>query len=324
VTASTPAGSPRVPGADPTPSPLGPQSSALSPDQDYSVLTPERVSLQFDVAGIGSRAAAALIDTAIQAAIATALFILFIVLFSPTGRGGVAGGLVPGNAGVWLAVLVLIVVALGVFFLLWGYYMVFEIVWSGQTPGKRALGIRVIRENGYPLRAGDAVVRNLVRIVDGPPVGAVVGALVMLFNERAKRLGDFAAGTIVVREGRRQRLDQLPGFSGMTPAPGSLPGPPPRPAAPGVPASFGPAASTTPASTAPATSGAPAPPGAVPILSAEDATLLRDFLVRRRDLYGDARATLARRLALHLSRRYGLPEPPRGRDEPFLESLASG
>ena len=288
MTASRP--SPTSPG-----SPGSAGSSECDQAQDYRVLTPERVSLQFDVAGIGSRAAAALIDTAIQATIATALFILFIVLYSPARLGNAAGGLVPGDAGVWLGVLVLIFVSLGVFFLLWGYYMVFEIVWSGQTPGKRALGIRVIRENGYPLRAGDAVVRNLVRIIDGPPAGAVVGALVMLFNERAKRLGDFAAGTIVVREGRRQRLDQLPGFSGLTPAPGGRRAAPPPSAA----------------------------PGAVPILSAEDATLLRDFLVRRRDLYGAARVTLARRLALHLSRRYGLPEPARGRDEVFLESLAS-
>ena len=257
---------------------------------DYSVLTPERVSLAYDVAGIGSRAAAALIDTAIQAVLLFAVFIVNLI----ASLANMFDRL--GEAGAVLVVLTVILAALVAFFLLWGYYMLFEIVWNGQTPGKRALGIRVIRENGYPIRPGDAVVRNLVRIVDAPPFGAVIGSLVMLFNERAKRLGDYAAGTIVVREGRRQRLAELPGFTAPPAPPATLPA---------VPAAV-PAA------------------GASPILNAEDATLLRDFLVRRREMYADSRAQLARRLAVHLSRRYGLTEPARGREEPFLESLASG
>ncbi|HEU5314848.1 MAG TPA: RDD family protein [Chloroflexota bacterium] len=259
---------------------------------DYSVLTPERVSLAFDIAGIGSRAAAALIDTAIQAV----LFFAVAVVNFLASLADAFDRL--GSAGPWLVVASIILVALVGFFLLWGYYIVFEIVWSGQTPGKRALGIRVIRENGYPIRPGDAVVRNLVRIVDAPPFGAVLGSVVMLLNDRAKRLGDFAAGTIVVRETKRQRLDQLPGL-------------PARPAALEAP----PAGSTSAAAQGGATALA---------LGADDATLLRDFLVRRREMYADARAQLARRLALHLSRRYGLAAPARGREEPFLESLASG
>jgi uncharacterized RDD family membrane protein YckC len=172
----------------------GAGSEGAAGSEDYSVFTPERVSLRYDVAGIGSRGAAALIDTTIQAVIGFAVLILNVFV---SAMGFRFGGMWDSP---WVAVAILILGALAGFFLLWGYYVLFEILWSGQTPGKRALGLRVIRENGYPIRPGDAVVRNLIRIVDGPPFGAVIGSLVMLCNDRAKRIGDFAAGTIVVRE----------------------------------------------------------------------------------------------------------------------------
>jgi uncharacterized RDD family membrane protein YckC len=255
--------------------------------EDYSVFTPERVSLRYDVAGIGSRGAAALIDTTIQAVAGIAVLIVIIFIGTMEFR---FGGIWESP---WLEVLVLILYALGGFFLLWGYYILFEILWSGQTPGKRALSLRVIRENGYPIRPGDAVVRNLIRILDAPPFGAVIGSLVMLCNDRAKRLGDFAAGTIVVREGRRQRLGEIGHLQGVQSS-GSQ-------------------------------SGATTSDGAVmPSLNAEDATLVRDFLVRRAEMYPDARSALALRLAGHISRRYGYPTAERGGAERFLESLASG
>src|ERR687883_178716 len=128
---------------------------------DYNVVTPERVKLQYDIAGIGSRGAAAIIDTFLQS---IALYVLLVFVVTS------------------------------------GYYVFFEIVWNGQTPGKRLVGVRVIRENGYPIRPIDAVIRNLVRIVDWLPLFYGVGMLVMLLNGRARRLGDFASGTIVVRE----------------------------------------------------------------------------------------------------------------------------
>ena len=215
----------------------------------------------------------------------------------------------------------MILAALAGFFLLWGYYVVFEIVWNGQTPGKRALGLRVIRENGYPLRPGDAVVRNLIRIVDGPPLGAVVGSLVMLCNDRAKRIGDFAAGTIVVREGKRQRLGEL-GHIGQVGQLGqsSQSGQSNQIRPPDQPATAAGAPNVSSVSSAPGTPGTAA---VMPSLSADDATLVRDFLVRRAEMYPDARRDLAQRLADHLCRRYGLPSPERGRAERLLESLAS-
>src|SRR5712691_10824785 len=162
---------------------------------EYSVLTPERVSLQYDIAGIGSRGAAAIVDTVIQ-------FVSVTVLAFGAFAAGVVGALF-GISGSALGSLMLGLFALTVFIVMAGYYMLFEIVWNGQTPGKRLLGVRVMRENGYPIRPVDSVIRNLVRIVDWLPGMYGVGVLTKLLNKRSKRLGDFASGTIVVREGAR-------------------------------------------------------------------------------------------------------------------------
>ena len=207
-----------------------------------------------------------------------ALALLFIAMFAVGAAGAGIGGaadLSDDVLGPLLFVLVAIGVVIGMAILL-AYHLIFEMVWNGQTPGKRMLGLRVIRENGYPLRATDAVVRNLVRLVDSL---AYIGLVVMLFNDRAKRLGDFAAGTVVVREGGRRSLAAI-------------------------------------------TAGAQADAVSTG-LRAEDATLVRDFLVRRGSMQPEPRARLAERLAGALARRYGLDVRRSGSasDEAFLEGL---
>jgi uncharacterized RDD family membrane protein YckC len=234
---------------------------------DYQVLTPERVTLQYDIAGLGSRGAAALVDTAIQTAILGVVF--------AAALGGLA--LLGGGGGRGLVFLVGALMLLALALVTLGYFIVFEIVWNGQTPGKRLVGVRVIRESGYPIRPADAVVRNLVRIVDGLPALYAAGVVTMLLNGRSKRLGDFAAGTLVVREGTRAPLGRLP-FAAST--------------APPVPFA------------APVTSSVPVRPGLA--LAPNDATLVRDFLIRRPTMRPGARAALARRLAEAIARRYGL------------------
>ncbi len=170
----------------------------------YWVLTPERVSLQYDIAGIGSRGAAAIIDTVIQ----VVLLVVILLAFGATALLGAALNI--GRDAASGAVIFLIALyVLAVFIVTAGYYALFEIVWSGQTPGKRALGVRVIRENGYPIRPIDALIRNLVRVVDWLPATYGVGVMAMVLNKRSKRLGDFAAGTLVVREGPRTNAAQL-------------------------------------------------------------------------------------------------------------------
>src|SRR5215470_18112973 len=212
---------------------------------DFSVLTPERVSLQYDIAGVGSRGAAVLIDSIIEVVVLVVLAVAF-------GGGLAVFNSVLGESD-QLSALVVAVFILAFFVVSVGYFMVFEIIWSGQTPGKRIVGVRVLRENGYPIRPVDSVVRNLVRIVDALPFGYAVGVLTMLFNARSKRLGDFAAGTIVVREAGR----------GVLATPSTV-----------IPEEL--------------------PRG--PALRSEDATLVRDFLLRSSSMDARARAELAERL----------------------------
>ena len=151
--------------------------------------------MQYGIAGIGSRGAAAIVDTIIQAVV---LAVVLVALSATALLSAFDAGRGPGAGMLLIAIF-----GLAVFLVTGGYYMLFEILWNGQTPGKRVLGLRVIRENGYPIRPVDAVVRNLVRIVDWLPFWYGVGLLTMLLNARARRLGDFASGTLVVREGAR-------------------------------------------------------------------------------------------------------------------------
>jgi uncharacterized RDD family membrane protein YckC len=145
-------------------------------------VTPEAVTIAVDVAGLGSRMIAWLIDSLIQLAV-----VLPIVL----GVG--AGNLADGPE--------LVVVSLVIFLIVWGYYPIFEVLWQGRTPGKRAQRIRVIRTDGQPANGAAILVRNLIRILDVIllPFLAVIS---MLVTSRAQRLGDLAAGTMVVREPR--------------------------------------------------------------------------------------------------------------------------
>jgi uncharacterized RDD family membrane protein YckC len=241
---------------------------------DYRVVTPERVTLQYDVAGMGSRGAAMIVDLMVQAVIA---FVLYLALLGALLIGAVSSAIGSRSADTSTPFFIaLAVFFVALFVLTFGYNMIFEIIWNGQTPGKRTVGIRVIRENGYPLRSVDSVIRNIVRIVDYLPFIYAVGLFTMLFNSRSKRLGDFAAGTIVVREASGS-ADLL-------------------------------TANLTASEPAAADANAEVPRG--PRLSAEDETLVRDFLMRRASLAPEARADLARRLYDLLRDRYGLAADP--------------
>jgi RDD family len=105
-----------------------------------------------------------------------------------------------------LALLVLVILG---FILLAGYFLVSEAVWNGQTLGKRSVRLRVVGDHGEPLSLGQSAIRNLVRIVDFLPVFYGIGMLTLFINGRGKRLGDFAAGTLVVRDKQRISLYDL-------------------------------------------------------------------------------------------------------------------
>ena len=154
-------------------------------NNQLSIETPEQVDINYQQAGIGSRFYAALIDTLLLTLIALIGFYVNRGFISELGD-------ILGN---WLGALGGVVV----FAVFWSYYMVFEITTNGQSPGKRALGLRVIKEGGYPVSFADSAIRNLVRIADFLPFFYGVGLCVMLVNRNWQRLGDLAAGTLVVK-----------------------------------------------------------------------------------------------------------------------------
>lgn len=164
------------------------------------MLTPENVELRFEVAGLGSRVAAATIDYII---LTVGYFVLLIgggaaiALIMP---GSVSAAGLPGRLFSYLLIALFILLT---FFGWWGYFILFELLWNGQSIGKRRLGLRVVRAEGQPISAAASLVRNLIRLVD---VFLGVGVIVMLIDRQGRRLGDFAAGTLVVREPRLTSL----------------------------------------------------------------------------------------------------------------------
>lgn len=150
--------------------------------------TPEGVPLELTLAGLGSRFASALLDYLFQAIILVALLVVL----------GYGAGIDPGASGVAAALW-----AVGFFVIFWGYDVAFEVLNSGRTPGKALNGLRVVRESGAPVTFGTSAVRNVIRIIDILPGTYLVGMVSIVVTGRNQRVGDLAAGTLVIREPRR-------------------------------------------------------------------------------------------------------------------------
>lgn len=145
-----------------------------------TIVTPEGVNLELPLAGVGSRFIAAVIDTAIQLLTLLGLFLLA----STVPDSGVVTGLT----------------AVGAFAVFIAYDISFETLASGRTPGKRVTGLRVVTTGGAPVRFLTSAIRNLLRLVDILPGTYTVGIVTIVLTRRNQRLGDLAAGTLVVRE----------------------------------------------------------------------------------------------------------------------------
>lgn len=157
--------------------------------QQLGVETPEHVLLSFDLAGLGTRTAAAVFDLLLLG-----LINLLVLVFA--SAAGVTENWESG-LGSWGTAIVVLFFSLGYFL----YFALFEALWNGRTPGKRSQGIRVVQDTGRPITANAAMVRNLIRIVDFVfPFGPLPGVGFVFFHPANKRLGDLAAGTVVVRE----------------------------------------------------------------------------------------------------------------------------
>jgi uncharacterized RDD family membrane protein YckC len=152
------------------------------------IRTPENIELSYALAGPGSRAAAYFLDLLIMSVISqlvvNLLVLAFATLFSALGL----------DSRLWISA----IVGLFAFALYNGYFILLEWLLNGQTPGKRLLHIRVIKQGGYALRFFDTLLRNLLRVIDFLPLFYGVGLTSLLFTRDSQRLGDLVAGTLVV------------------------------------------------------------------------------------------------------------------------------
>ena len=179
--------------------------------------SPEQVALHLPIAGPTSRMLAYSIDLAAIWIVELGVFALLLAS-APLAewaqealrglQGELAAGKPPEESG---AVLMLLAAFLLVQFLIeWGYFLFFELAMGGRSPGKRALGLRVLRDGGRPIGLRESFVRNALRFVDMLPANYVVGLVTMVMSPEGKRLGDIAAGTVVVRLDRVARPKALP------------------------------------------------------------------------------------------------------------------
>lgn len=186
--------------------------SATFATEDILIIeTPERVPLHFALASIGNRFLACAIDHAIQVVTLALIAIASLVIADFSSLEGALA-----SAPKWVYAVMILVL----FLILSGYFAFFEWIWSGQTPGKRWLKLRVIREDGRPITFWEASVRNLLRTFDMMPTPFYSIGLISVFSStRDQRVGDMVAGTVVVRE----REAEAPEFSAVFASPVSDP-----------------------------------------------------------------------------------------------------
>jgi uncharacterized RDD family membrane protein YckC len=159
------------------------------------LVTPESVEIEFLLAGIGNRALALLIDYHVLAIGLIGFWILAGILSSQLLNYLAQLQVNYATIPLWLAAITLLIS----FALFVGYFVLFEVIWQGQTPGKRFAKIRVIRDDGRPIGSAQATLRALLRPVDD---FLFLGAFLIFLGRREKRLGDWIAGTLVVQESR--------------------------------------------------------------------------------------------------------------------------
>ena len=188
-------------------------SATVATEEVLIIETPERVPLHFALASIGNRFLACALDHAVQAAV------LLLILLSGVIIGNATSSSLENafsSAPKWVyAVMILLL-----FLTFAGYFAFFEWLWSGQTPGKRWMKLRVIREDGRPITFWEASVRNLIRSLDMMPFPFYsIGLICVFMNGRDQRVGDMVAGTVVVRE----REAEAPPFAQVFASPVSDP-----------------------------------------------------------------------------------------------------
>lgn len=241
------------------------------PEEILDIQTPENVAFGYQVAGIGSRFLATLLDTLLIILLQIMVMLVFILVLNGFDL-----------LGETIAAWVYAVLGIVGFIFFWGYYIFFEMLWNGQTPGKRWVGLRVIRNDGTPITLSESFIRNLTRLVDFLPAMYGIGIISMFLDKQSRRLGDLAAGTLVVHDRAPISIQSLSvkrtvSFSRQGFGPVSLEGFP------------------------------------LERLTNDDLALIEDFLLRREQL--THRQSLANQILNTLHTRLGLPLPSISRVE---------
>ena len=164
--------------------------------------TPENISFEYELAGPGTRMVAYLVDFLIVFTGISILSAGYVYLSYATED---LTGFKPLNdiANAIVGAIVALIFPLG------GYWTTFEMIWSGQSPGKKLMGIRVIQENGLPVSFPALLIRNVFRLADAFfPFQFAVGFFMLTFSKNTQRLGDIVAGTIVVKEKKALDADR--------------------------------------------------------------------------------------------------------------------
>jgi len=179
----------------------------IETEETLIIETPERVPLHFALASIGNRFLAVAIDHFIQY-LAIVLISLAVLSFAGLTSNLFDGEFLQEMPKWTIAILIIVIFALFA-----GYFVFFEWLWNGQTPGKRLMKLRVIREDGRPITLWEALARNLLRIFDAVPGFVLpiysIGLITIFMSNRDQRIGDMFAGTVVIRE----RTDEAPTFA---------------------------------------------------------------------------------------------------------------
>jgi uncharacterized RDD family membrane protein YckC len=258
-----------------------------------NIATPEQVDLRFSIAGIGSRFLAVLTDSIIQIVAEILLILLFVLFTSASQLSRISE--VSDTAGKWL----IAAIVLFHFLLYWGYFALFEAYWNGQTPGKRVVKIRVIKDSGRQITLFEGLARNLLRVVDMLPQFYLIGVVSMLCNRQHKRLGDFVAGTIVVHE----RPSEQPATTYSSRSITASIHPPVNPVPERMKLAYDP------------------PADAVARLRPEDLSVIDSFLARALDFDLTTRAQIANRIATSMFARMNVPIPLGVNPERALEAI---
>jgi uncharacterized RDD family membrane protein YckC len=265
-------------------------SFSREPEWDQlSIETPELVAIDMPVAGIGSRFVALFIDYLIWL-VAIIAFILLIAFVDPSLSHFSKLG------EKWETAIAIFVP----FLFYWGYFTLFEAFWNGRTPGKKLAKIRVIQRSGRGIGLFESMTRNFLRIVDQFPFIYAVGVVSIFLTKQHQRLGDLAAGTIVVHE-REHLTSASSGDSSRTFTSGLF--------------ESAPVLEMRPKGVEVATSG-------VQRLGSADLEVLEGFFARRLDFSMETRAKLAERIASAIRAKSGLEVPSGVSTETFLEEIA--